>query len=263
MTTKICPQCGKQFEGRANKLYCSHNCKMSAFYEMNGKNELTVNQLSVNDSESHKELPRMPKSLTVSKVKTVTEMVTVPVQFTNPEIEMLQEQADECETGLPNFIRIRSLMDESDTSSMQQLIAEQKQQLDELRVKLSFFQSQLKKTETVKQLTDKSVNGIFLEMNQKQLEYLTEKYIESQCAELNIDEEDIEEWNGEDELELHDEREEIEKEERKNPGSLLVRIKREFVIAFIFDLQYTLNEYSKSKCFEKPNLIYNEFMALE
>src|ERR1035437_9300532 len=126
MINKTCPQCGSQFEGRANKLYCSHNCKMSAFYEISGKNELTVNQLSVNDSERHKEPQPAPKPLTVSKMKTVTEMVTVPVQFTIPEKEMLEDQAEECDTVLPKFIRIRSLMDETDIMSMQQIIAEQR-----------------------------------------------------------------------------------------------------------------------------------------
>ena len=265
MINKTCPQCGKQFEGRANKLYCSHNCKMSAFYEMNGKNELTVNQLSVNDSEIHKERPPeiIPKPLTVSKMKIVTEMVTVPVQFTVPEKEMLENQAEECETVLSKFIRIRSLMDETDTMSMQQNIAEQREQLEELRVKLSFFQGQPRKTETVKPLTDKTVNGFFLELNNKQLNFLTELYIESQCADMNIDEDDIANWTGEDEIDLHDEREEIEQEEIENPGSLLARLKDDLIPTFIFDTMRILNEYYKKKNINKETItFYRDYQRL-
>ena len=263
MINKTCPKCGKQFEGRANKLYCSHNCKMSAFYEMNGKNELTVNQLSVNDSEIHKEPPPTPKPLTVSKMKTVTEMVTVPVQFTIPEKEMLEEQAEECDTVLPKFIRIRSLMDETDTMSMQQMITEQRDQLEDLRVKLSFFQGQPKKTETVKRLTDKSVNGLLIKLNNKELDFLTELYIESQCADSNIDEEDIENWQGEDELYLHDEREEIEQEEIENPGSLLARLQDDLITTFIFDAMQTLNEYYKKKNINKKTItFYRDYQRL-
>jgi hypothetical protein len=236
---------------------------MSAFYEISGKNELTVNQLSVNDSERHKEPQPAPKPLTVSKMKTVTEMVTVPVQFTVSEKEMLQEQAKECDTVLPKFIRIRSLMDETDTMSMQQIIAEQREQLEDLRVKLSFFQGQPKKMETVKRLTDKSVNGIFLELNNKQLDFLTELYIEAQCANSNIDEEDIENWKGEDELNLHDEREEIEQEEIENQGSLLARLKDDLITTFIFDAMRTLNEYYKKKNINKKTVtIYREYQRL-
>ncbi len=86
MTTKYCPQCGNEFEGRANKLYCSIKCKMAAFYSTDGNarnglpvngfsiekpgQPLTDNKLSVNESE---------KPLTV---KNEPEMETIPVFFT-------------------------------------------------------------------------------------------------------------------------------------------------------------------------------------
>ena len=260
MINKICPQCGKQFEGRANKLYCSHNCKMSAFYEMNGKNELTVNKLSVNDSEIHKEPPpeTISKPLTVSKMKTVTEMVTVPVQFTIPEKEMLEEQAEECDTVLPKFIRIRSLMDETDTMSMQQNIAEQREQLEELRVKLSFFQGQPRKTETVKPLTDNSVNGLIIEMNEQQMQFLKEKYLESH------DYEDLNSTtflsNG---TESHNEREVMEYNEKVNNTPILSDIGFYMLIHMINETEKRLIEHCgfTDDDFEDENL-YEQFDAL-
>ena len=261
MINKTCPQCGKQFEGRANKLYCSHNCKMSAFYEMNGKNELTVNQLSVNDSDIHKEPPPTPKPLTVSKMKTVTEMVTVPVQFTIPEKEMLEEQAEECDTLLPKFIRIRSLMDETDTMSMQQIIAEQRDQLEDLRVKLSFFQGQPKKTETVKRLTDKSVNGLIIKMTDEQMKFLKEKYLES------YDYEDLHVTttmsNGK---KTNNEREVIEYEEKDNNMSMMDRIGNYMLIDMIKDIEkrliehcgYTEDDFEDEDLFEQFDALDNE-----
>src|ERR1035437_504908 len=258
MINKTCPQCGKQFEGRANKLYCSHNCKMSALYEMNGKNELTVNQLSVNDSEIHKEPPPSPKQLTVSKVKTVTEMVTVPVQFTVPEKEMLEEQAEECDTVLPKFIRIRSLMDETDTMSMQQIITEQREQLENLRVKLSFFQSQPKKMETDKRLTDKSVNGLIIEMNEEQMQFLKEKYMESH------DYEDLNSTtflsNG---TKSHNEREVMEYNEKVNNTPVLSDIGFYMLIHMINEIEKRLIKHCDytDEDFEDENL-YEQFDAL-
>jgi hypothetical protein len=234
---------------------------MSAFYEMNGKNELTVNQLSVNDSEIHKEPPPTPKPLTVSKMKTVTEMVTVPVQFTIPEKEMLEEQAEECDTVLPKFIRIRSLMDETDTMSMQQIIAEQRDQLEDLRVKLSFFQGQPKKMETVKRLTDKSVNGLIIKMTDEQMEFLKEKYLES------YDYEDLKVTttmsNGK---KTNNEREVIEYEEKDNNMSMMDRIGNYMLIDLIRDIEkrliehcgYTEDDFEDEDLFEQFDALDNE-----
>ena len=183
MTTKYCPQCGNEFEGRANKLYCSIKCKMAAFYSTDGnaRNGLPVNgfsiekpggtftdnKLSVNESE---------KRLTV---KNEPEMVTVPVYLTMAEKENLEKQARECETVLSKLIRIRCLMDETDIRTMQQTITIQEQQIEELRIKLGFLQEKGNPSETVKPLTVKSDNVKLVTMNKKQFEFLREKYLES------------------------------------------------------------------------------------
>jgi hypothetical protein len=186
MTTKYCPQCGNKFEGRANKLYCSIKCKMAAFYSSDGNsgnglpfngisNEkpgqtLTDNKLSVNQSE---------KPLTVPKNKNEPEMETIPVFFTTAEKENLEKQAQECETVLSKLIRIRCLMDETDIRTMQQIITKQEQQIEELRIKLGFFQEKGNPSESFNQFTEKSGIMNLVKMNQKQFEFLREKYLES------------------------------------------------------------------------------------
>jgi hypothetical protein len=186
MTTKYCPQCGNEFEGRANKLYCSIKCKMAAFYSSDGNTKnglpvngysieksgetLTGNKISVNESE---------KPLTVPKIKNEPEMETIPVFFTTAEKENLEKQAQECETVLSKLIRIRCLMDETDIRTMQQTITKQLQQIEELRIKLGFFQEKGNHSESVNQLTEKSDNVNLVSMNQKQFEFLRDKYLES------------------------------------------------------------------------------------
>jgi len=192
-------------------------------------------------------------------MKTVSEMVTVPVQFTVPEKEMLQEQAEECETALPKFIRIRSLMDETDTMSMQQIIAEQKQQLEELRVKLSFFQGQPKKTETVKPLTDKSVNGLLIKMNEQQLQFLKEKYLESY---------DYEDENSTSLLSngtvLHNERKVMEYEDKVYPNFIIDGIACDMLIEMIDEIEKRLKKHCgfTDDDFEDGDL-YVQFDALD
>ncbi len=106
-------------------------------------------------------------------------METIPVFFTAAEKENLEKQAQECETVLSKLIRIRCLMDETDIRMMQQTITTQEQQIEELRIKLGFFQEKGNHSESVKQLTEKSENVNLVKMNQKQFEFLREKYLES------------------------------------------------------------------------------------
>lgn len=183
MTIKHCPQCGNEFEGRANKLYCSIKCKMAAFYSTDGNarnglpvngfsiekpgQTLTDNKLSVNASE---------KRLTF---KNEPEMEIIPVYFTVAEKENLEKQAQDCETVLSKLIRIRCLMDETDIRIMQLTITKQEQQIEELRIKLGFFQEKGNNPESINQITEKSDNVALVNMNQKQFEFLRKKFLES------------------------------------------------------------------------------------
>jgi len=255
-TAKQCPQCGMHFEGRANKLYCSHNCKMAAFYgsstNVETVNGLSVDQLSVNGLKE--DLPQNP--LTVLSTEKVSSMVTVSVYFTNAEKSNLEQQANDCETVLPKLIRIRSLMDETDIWTMQETIEEQKSQIEELRVKLSFFQGQGQKSELVKPSTDLSVNGLLIPMTEKQKEFLKELYIKTQCAQFNVNQEDIDNWEvDEDEEdedlkyppELNDERVELNQKEKTEPGYLLQQISEELIHTYLFQIVCELNEDAKKK----------------
>ena len=136
---------------------------------------------------------------------------------------------------------------------------------EELRVKLSFFQEHKKseikpvtKIETVKPLAELSENGLFLPMNDKQKDFLTELYIKSECITFNITQEDIDEWdsknednddNNDDEFntrpEIHDERIEIYHREKQEPGYLLKRLTESLVSTFIFSSICELNDESK------------------
>jgi hypothetical protein len=184
MTTKYCPQCGNEFEGRANKLYCSIKCKMAAFYSTDGK---TRNGLQVNCFSNEKPgqtlteltVNHSNKQLTVQNNRNEPEMVTISIFFTAAEKENLEKQAQECETVLSKLIRIRCLMDETDIRMMQQTITKQEQQIEELRIKLGFFHEKGSFSESVNLLTEKSANVSLVEMNQKQFEFLRGKYLES------------------------------------------------------------------------------------
>lgn len=159
---------------------------MAAFYSTDGnaKNGLSVDgfsiekpvetltdtKLSVNESE---------KLLTVKKNRNEPEMETIPVFFTAAEKENLEKQAEECETVLSKLIRIRCLMDETDIRMMQRTITTQEQQIEELRIKLGFFQEKGNHSKSVKQLNEKSGYVNLVKMNQKQFEFLREKYLES------------------------------------------------------------------------------------
>jgi competence CoiA-like predicted nuclease len=192
-------------------------------------------------------------------MKTVIEMVTVPVQFTVPEKGMLEDQAEECDTVLPKFIRIRSLMDETDTMSMQQIITEQRDQLENLRVKLSFFQEQPKKTETVKPLTDKSVNGLLIKMNEQQLQFLKEKYLKSY---------DYEDENStsllSDGTVLHNERKVLEYEDKVYPNFIIDGIACDMLIEMIDAIEKRLKKHCgfTDDDFEDGDL-YLQFDALD
>jgi hypothetical protein len=184
MAAKQCPQCGTQFEGRANKLYCSTKCKMAAFYSPHAENRSTDNGFNYsleNEPLTDNQFPQnqSEKPSTVKPMKEEKSMAVIPVSFTTAEKELLERQASECETVLPKLIRIRCLMDETDIQEMQQLIDSQKQQIEELRVKLSFYQEHEGSKEPVKRITDKPLNGLLIEMSEKQLVFLREKYLES------------------------------------------------------------------------------------
>lgn len=265
MATKQCPQCRKQFEGRANKLYCSTKCKMAAFYSPQDENRSTLNELNdepTNESLTDNQLSvnQYENPLSVKPKRGELPMVTISVPFSIAEKELLEKQANECETVLPKLIRIRCLMDETDVQEMQQLIDMQKQQIEELRVKLSFYQEHDGNTESVKRITDKPLNGLLVEMKEKQLQFLSEKYLESYdfgysegCRERLSDGSFA-----------NSERESLEFYERQTPGHILQSIGNMMVYTLFEQIEGNLVEncgYDKEEFEDNP--LINEFDDLK
>jgi len=245
METKNCPQCGEEFTGRANKLYCSSKCKMDAFNSTNlqVKNGLVTEQLGINGLSSSDEKP-----FTNSQETDKQNMVLVSVPFTIAEKELLDTQAKECKTVLPKLIRIRSLMDETDIREMQQTIEEQRQEIEELRIRNGFYQEQRNGLETdnrfrngletVKRFSEeRSRNGLYVEMTPNQLEFLKQKFLES----LDYESDSTERLP--DGSTTSNERKSLEFHERKKPGQLKQYMEITMFHGFLNCMEEKLIEY--------------------
>jgi hypothetical protein len=223
---------------------------VSGFNDVPGSEPLTDNGLSV---------VQTGKPLNVKPKKEEKGMVVVPVTFSISEKEMLEKQAVECETALPKLIRIRCLMDESDIQEMQQLIDLQRQQVEELRVKLSFYQEREGAVETTKRTTDNPLNGLLIEMNEKQVKFLTEKYLESYDFESTTSSEGLP--NG---TMTSNHCEAMEAQEKVTQGTILLNIKYAMLIHFIGDIESRLKEhcgYDEEEFLDNP--LIDEFDDLE
>jgi hypothetical protein len=159
---------------------------MAAFYSSDGntRNVLPVNGFSIEKpgqtfSDNKLSVNHSEKPLTVQKSRNEAEMETIPVFFTTAEKENLEKQAQECETVLSKLIRIRCLMDETDIRMMQRTITKQEQQIEELRIKLSFFQEKGNPSEPIKPLIEKSDNVNLVQMNERQFKFVRKKFLES------------------------------------------------------------------------------------
>jgi hypothetical protein len=257
MDSKICPQCGNEFEGRANKLYCSTKCKMAAFY---GISAISKNALSIEPStDNGLTVSQSEKPLTLNQNKNNLGMVTIPVSFTIQEKELLEKQAGECETVLSNLIRIRCMMDETDIRMMQQTLTEQKQLIEELRIKLSFYQEKDCLPTSNKQLTDKPINGLLIEMNERQLAFIREKYLESYDFENPNEGERMP--NGK---MTSNHCEALEAFEKETPGFILSSIEFKMLYKLLVDIEERLAEYCGYDAEEfEDNPLIDEFDSLK
>ncbi len=236
MTTKQCPQCGTEFIGRANKVYCSTKCKMDAFYS---SNENIINRFEDFAETDNKALD--------TKETDKQNMVIVPVPFTIEEKELLEYAAKDCKTVLPKLVRIRSLMDETDIKTFQQTIQEQKQEIEELRIRIGFYQGNANGFETDKRFNK---NGLFIKLSNHQLKFLTEKYLES----LDFDSPDSGEFLP-DGSSTSNEREALEFHEQDKPGYILTRMENAMFCGFISNIEENLMEhcgYTEEEIMENP-----------
>jgi hypothetical protein len=193
MERKQCLYCGSEFEGRKNKLFCSENCRINAF--RNGKTGektdfSTDNSLNnglekrITDDSNGSE-----KRITVSRNKSVETLIPVTVMLTSGEKESLEQQARDCGVDLSIFIRYRANMNESDTTRLETIIQNQKAELEELKVKLSFYNKN-KNSPEAKHDQSRSTgdgSGIYIEaghslvikMSEAQKKFLLEKYLDT------------------------------------------------------------------------------------
>lgn len=178
MEIKTCPQCGDQFEGRSNRLYCSEKCKMNAFY--NGK---TVNQTDKTVYETDKPFnAETDKQLTDFQRKSGEQLIPVTVLLSPEEKIELEQQANNCGVDLPKYIRIRSQMNETDTSKMEEIISRQKKEIEELKVKNSFF----KNPGSSNNNPGSDSGKVVLDYSKAQIDFLHKKLIEADIWRLDM-----------------------------------------------------------------------------
>lgn len=117
MESKKCPQCGKEFEGRANKIYCSLTCKMIAFKNAEKRsNNGYETDMPVFKSETDAFCTETNKFQQTSCLTSVPErnenaQETVSIRLSRNEKEYLEEQANACGTSLSHFIRVLTISD--------------------------------------------------------------------------------------------------------------------------------------------------------
>ena len=132
--SKECPQCGQEFTGRPNKMYCSNECKAIAFKTKN------------TDSESRKIIfpdtanpDSCPIQIDFPKKNDVVRSGSISVKLSESETRLLSTQAKECGVDISDFMRVKSLMDETNIFKLNETILQQQQEIDELKIKLSFY----------------------------------------------------------------------------------------------------------------------------
>ncbi|MEI6764630.1 MAG: hypothetical protein WCM76_03250 [Bacteroidota bacterium] len=265
MESKKCPQCGKEFEGRANRIYCSLNCKMNAFKGLERENENRygfTETVSENGSEPNKMVfPVKTDSspvknnnlqncdITVSPKKTDNPLETVLVSISKKEKEYLEDQANACGSSLSQFIRIRSQMDETDVFELENTISEQKKELDELKIKLSFYSTR----EIHEGKTDSGVYDSFhFNLNKNQTDFIRKKYLESW---------DFDDTGMETALpgghKTNNEAQAILADERKQPGALDEHIEFWMLFHLMDSIEQRLKKYCgySEEDFEDESLI--------
>jgi hypothetical protein len=190
MKSKKCPVCGKVFEGRANRIYCSATCKINAykgegiFSETDSRFSGTVSELFSKPDNSLEQRNIINETgnglqnneLSVSNSGYSNQLKTVSVGFIQDEVEQLEKQAKSCGTSLSQFIRIRSQMVETDIFELKDIISKQKVEIEELRIKIGFYnKSDVQSTKAV----SNPMSGIHICLSKDQMDFLKEKFLES------------------------------------------------------------------------------------
>lgn len=89
-TIKTCPQCGNDFQGRNNKVYCSDKCKMATFKQSQEENPMEEDdELFV----STKQIPEPKRERTPIRDKSHEHELELQVQLRKLELEHLRTLA--------------------------------------------------------------------------------------------------------------------------------------------------------------------------
>jgi len=228
---------------------------MAAFYS---STDFSQNELTVNHSKNKPFAEPLIVNESQNGLQNREGMETVPVAYTTAEKELLEKQAIECKTVLPKLIRIRSLMEETDIRQMQLTLSQQKDEIEELRSKLGFYQNEIKKTTSVERITDKKVNCLQIEMTERQFAFLKEKYMESYDFEDDMSEQMPDKSYSSNQKEI------FEVYEKTSPGYIVNYMQREILNDFILKIQDRLVEHCfySEEDFEDEMLI-DEFDELD
>lgn len=249
MKSKQCLYCGTVFEGRENRLYCSEKCKMAAF--RNGQTGLVTENATDKPFETDTE-----KRLLNSFTQKNSGSLTVPVQFTQMELEALEAQAEECGVSVSKYIAIRSQMNETDTRKMEETIQRLKAENENLRVKLGFFNGAPAPS------TQKAQSGLFIPMTDAQKEFTVEKFLEA--LDFEHDHEEYMSTLNDGKTVTYNERVYYEDAEKRFPGTIEKKIVNDFIACFFQDIEKQLIEVCDwpEQSFEDECLI-DQFYEIE
>jgi len=164
MEKRVCQNCGIEFEGNSNALYCSGKCRTAAF--RNGNNNKITGLPDV------KQENETDNDYSVSETTKNKTLIPVTVMLTQKAIENLEAKAESCGVELSKYIAVRSQMDENDNLLNENIINKQKDEIDELNIKLSFYQNGIGNIDIIK-------GGLFIAMTKEQKEFLISEFLES------------------------------------------------------------------------------------
>jgi len=179
-------------------------------------------------------------------------LVPVTVMLTPSEKENLEQLASECETELGKYIAVRSQMSVSDVSKLEKTIAEQKTELERLKINLSFYSRG-------NMMPEQTADGFIIPMNRKQLEYMKAKFLES------YENESAGDFTMSDGRDADHFREYLEEKDTLKPGSIDSQIAIDLMWAFFYDIDKRLTTYNDPNYFDNGDYdsTYGEFENLE
>jgi hypothetical protein len=234
MTKKTCLQCGEEFEANSNALYCSGKCRTAAHRNGNNK-ELT----EFEDQETEKETV---SSLPDSNEETSSPLIPVTVMLSPGVKKNLENKAKVCGVELSKYISVRSQMDETDIVGKDRIISKLQDQIEELKIKLSFFKD--KDDDKPKQ----EKIGLFVEMNRRQMDFLVKEFIDSN---------DFDDNSG------NNQKEYLEREKRRSPVIIERVMAHEIVPALCAAFEKrSIDECEIDEDYFEENPLYDTFLEL-